>query len=126
MISKRFEGRLCIRPGCTPMVFTANKYRFVYGQEPHTNSKKIFPLELRAKTKPFTQLLLRELLMFLKFMVKHSHGAGWSHFQIVKIERHTNKQTLKQSNACFLWGLTTKDLPIDNTHSSFEKFFLFL
>ncbi|MCH8119844.1 MAG: CPBP family intramembrane metalloprotease [Planctomycetes bacterium] len=34
----------------TPRLFAANKYRFVYGQEPHTKSKKNFPLELRAKT----------------------------------------------------------------------------
>jgi hypothetical protein len=33
-----------------PGLFEAKQCRFVYGQEPHTKSKKNFPLELRAKT----------------------------------------------------------------------------
>jgi len=35
----------------TPRLFAAKEHRFVYGQEPHTKSKKYFPLELRANTR---------------------------------------------------------------------------
>jgi len=33
-----------------PGLFEAQQCRFVYGQEPHTKSKKNFPLDLRTKT----------------------------------------------------------------------------
>jgi len=85
MISRRFEGGLCIRPGCSARPATARLRRAYWGahsraavdpsdtalhpfavgcrgssrqmstdsysQEPHTKSDRIFPLELRAKTK---------------------------------------------------------------------------
>ena len=40
----------------TPRFFAAKEYRCVERQEPHTKSKKNFPVELRAKTSEQTNL----------------------------------------------------------------------
>ena len=40
----------------TPRHCVTDEHRFVYGQEPHTKSKKHFPLELRAKTRSTNSL----------------------------------------------------------------------
>ena len=37
--------------------FAANEHRFVYRQETHTKRKKLFPLELRAKTEECSHAL---------------------------------------------------------------------
>ena len=57
MIARRCQSEFCVQPGypgtsCDrmPKTFEADAYRFVYSQEPLTKSKRIFPLELCAKT----------------------------------------------------------------------------